>query len=272
MGQITMTLYLFHNKFQLLAEHSTRVLFVFALTVSMVSLQAANKLSPLPSMKLEQNMGSLKASLINSLSLSLAQKFERSPADFQIEIDSLTTQPVLDIEAKGQVQILGGAFHQMPRLDGVFSFPIMISNAKGFREFNVTGVLRIVGPALVAARNLRRGDVISAADLSSVKMPWRLLPAGAAGLLPASLLGLGMRSMVMAGSPLTRDMLDEPMDIKSGDLVEITVISGPGVMIRSRAVARQEGRKGDLIRLVQPETKKNLQGQVTGPKSVEVQL
>lgn len=214
----------------------------------------------------------LASQMKKHISLVLAQRFKFQPEDFNVDFQLVKVEPALDYDPRVVVQILGGASVNFQKMEGLFSHPVLLQKGAHTQEHQVTAVVKIVGPALVTAKNLKRGDTLLKSDLQMVKMPWRLLPQNSLVWHAEAVEGLGVKTFIPAGSPLHLDLVDQPLDIKSGDWVEVTVKSGPGVMIRSRGIAKQEGRKGDLIRLVQPDTKKTIQGQIVGPKSVEVVL
>jgi len=103
-------------------------------------------------------------------------------------------------------------------------------------------------------------------------LPWSRLPNGAAATGLNQILGQRVTQGITGGDVIYGGVLDAPLDVRSGDLVELTVLSGPGVIIRSRGKAQQEGRKGDLVRILQPDTKKSLTGVIVGERAVEIRL
>jgi flagella basal body P-ring formation protein FlgA len=191
----------------------------------------------------------------------------------QVEIENLTSYPEVGELENSQVRVLGLGTTGSRRLDGLFTLNALIDrpNAQS-QEVQLSGIMKVVGPVYVARKNINRGELVSEDALNSVQMPWRVLPTGAGGVPVSDLVGRTSKVMISAGSPVYPDILEQAMAIRSGDLVELTVLSGPGVMIRSRAIARQEGRMGDTIKIEQPDTKKLLIGTVVGQKAVEVQL
>jgi len=75
--------------------------------------------------------------------------------------------------------------------------------------------------------------------------------------------GKVLRRPIRAGLPVLRTDLTEPLLVSRGDLVEVTVISG-AAEIRLEASAENSGRKGDMISLFNPQTRKVFQGRVAG--------
>ena len=210
--------------------------------------------------------------LIRGITEHLAKKMNRDVSEFQVSIENLVTVPALTENVTGPLQLLGMGSTGSHRLEGYFNLNLAVPTQSGSKELQAMGVLKVTGPVVIAGTNLIRGHKISASDIQVVKLPWRTLASGIPGIGESDLLGQRVRSLVNAGAPIHPGLLDDPLDVQPGDMVELLIQSGPGVMIRSRGVAKQEGRVGDTIKIEQPDTKKKLSAVVRGPKSVEVQL
>jgi flagella basal body P-ring formation protein FlgA len=208
----------------------------------------------------------------DNIRLQLSARMGMPVEQFRVSVESLATYPKDFVYRGENVQVLGLGTSGSKRLDGLFNVSISLEGRALSQTVGATGILRVQGPAVVASKNLQRGHVIEMGDLQYTTMNWGVLPSGATGLGQQSLIGQRVRNYVGKGDSLFEDLLDEPLDVQSNDMVELTVISGPGVMIRSRALARQDGRIGDVVRVEQPDTKKSLSVQITGKKAVEVRL
>ncbi|MBS1982545.1 MAG: flagellar basal body P-ring formation protein FlgA [Bdellovibrionales bacterium] len=206
----------------------------------------------------------------------IARQMALTVDSFRVDVDHLRFVPALTGDRIKSVQVLGLGTTGGHRLDGLFNLPVIVEietkNGVREQEHQLSGILKVTGPVYTAKANLPRGHVITKEDIALSDLPWRTLPTGALGLAERSLVGQRVKSMVTSGEAFQLQQIDEPLAVKSGETVEVTVISGPGVLIRSRGVARQEGKTGDVIRIEQPDSKKMLTGQVTGDKAVEVRL
>jgi len=212
---------------------------------------------------------SVQEAFVNNVREQLSIAMNAPAKDFQITVDSFKMNPEVEVKNVKSVQVLGLG---TKRIDGLFSYPIIVQTENISQEFHVTGILKVIGPVHVARRSLIRGETVAETDLNLITLPWSQLPTGAAAIPARVLLGQRVKAHVQSGDPVYPLLLDEPFAVHNGDMVELTLLSGPGVMIRSRAVAKQEGRIGDTIRLEQPDTKKAISGQIVGTKSVEVRL
>lgn len=203
----------------------------------------------------------------------LASQMQAPVQDFRVDMESLKTTPAIPELPQYAVQVLGLGAEGARRLDGLFTITVVISTTMGtVNEFVVNGLMKVTGPVVLAKTNLQRGRIIEQADLETKILPWNTLPTGATGQPLEQPIGRRIKSYVASGSPIWEGVLEENLAIRSGDAVELTVYSGPGIIIRSRGIARQEGRVGEMIRIEQPDTKKAMTATVTGQKSVEVRL
>jgi flagella basal body P-ring formation protein FlgA len=66
-------------------------------------------------------------------------------------------------------------------------------------------------------------------------------------------------------------MLEAENLVKMGDRVRV-IVSGNGLKISGFGIARQNGQKGETIRILNPDSKREIYGVVTSAQLVEVQL
>lgn len=240
------------------------------LAFMMISWGAACAHAALPVKAAPQK--SLSELFVSTLREQLSEKMALPQSLFTIQVDSFTTEPAWNGPATSVMQILGVGAGNFRRVDGLFQTPILIQGPNGSVQLQAMGLLKVVGPAFVARQAILRGQNLTQNDLEQTVMPWSTLPTGVAAQPWQSFVGLRVRSHVGPGQPIAMELLEEPLAIQNGEIVELTLFSGPGVMIRSRAIAKQEGRVGDVIRLEQPDTKKIMSGAIVGKKSVEVRM
>ena len=214
----------------------------------------------------------LQKKLVDSIRSNLAKRMGRDESEYDVAIESLTAMPGLSSKITGPILLLGLGSQGSQRLEGLFNLNLSIPTERGNQEIQVSGLLKVTGPVVVAKNNLPHGHKIAEEDLQVMRLPWRGLSNGIPGTAMADLVGQRTRTHIGVGTAIHPDLLDEPLAFQSGDLVELLIQSGPGVMIRSRGIAKQEGRVGDTIRIEQPDTKKKLSAIIRGPKSVEVNL
>ena len=83
------------------------------------------------------------------------------------------------------------------------------------------------------------------------------------------LVGVEARRDIVAGEPLTAALVRLAPVVRSGDEVEVTVRIGP-VHVTGMGRASGSGQVGDLVRVMQSNSRKMLTGRITGPGAVEV--
>jgi flagella basal body P-ring formation protein FlgA len=119
-----------------------------------------------------------------------------------------------------------------------------------------------------AARPVARGEACDGVDLLTSR-----------GEVGAVLLQRLPRLSEVAGTRAARDLMaDEvvtrtalvmrPM-VQSGDVVAVRA-TADGVTVQGQAVAQQSGGEGDIIRVVNRESRRTLRARVVGPGKVEV--
>ncbi|WP_126979234.1 flagellar basal body P-ring formation chaperone FlgA [Frigidibacter oleivorans] len=120
--------------------------------------------------------------------------------------------------------------------------------------------------ALTAARGLRRGAIVTPADL-------RLAPVAAidpAQVLadPALATGRRLRVAVAAGQPLLERHLAPRQDVMAGHGVTV-LFRGAGIEVATRGIALDTGAAGDLVR-VETAPGRIAEGRVAGDRIVAV--
>jgi flagella basal body P-ring formation protein FlgA len=127
-------------------------------------------------------------------------------------------------------------------------------------------VIRVRASHLEVVSPIARGDALGDGSVRRADGWVEDLPIGP---LVASPGGTRAARALAPGDVITaRDVLRLP-DVRSGDPVQVRVLVH-AVEVRLEAVAAQDGRVGDDIRIVNPSSGRLLKARVTGPGSVEV--
>lgn len=220
------------------------------------------------------SMETFRRSFEDNIRVQLSNQLETDISMVRVRVDNIQVRPNLPIQDEYQLQVLGLGSLGAKRFEGMFQLGVLIETFDSSRqtEIEVSGTLTVTAPVVVAKKIISRGQIVTAEFIETKLMPWRILPNGVAGRNSQSFLGLVSKNIIAPGEPLHDGLFETPHMVKSGERVELTLFSGPGVIIRSHGVARQSGRLGDVIRIEQPETKKAVAGSITGPRTVEVRL
>lgn len=141
-------------------------------------------------------------------------------------------------------------------------------NRKHYRDFYVTGKVKIRGRALRVAEPVKKGDAISSADLETVETviterPRNIItdPGDAVGMIAA---------MTMhRGEWLTESHIDAPMLVRRGGLVNL-VAAAEGLRVEAKGLAVESGKRNQVIRVKNISSEKIIYGRVISPDEVQV--
>ena len=118
----------------------------------------------------------------------------------------------------------------------------------------------------VLARPIAAGEVISAADVDWIStVPNRLRPASVTAA--DQLIGAAARRPLQAGRVLSARDLQAPRLVLRGRAVEL-VFARPGLKLSALGIAQADGALGDLVRVVNADSRRAVEGVVIGPGRV----
>jgi flagella basal body P-ring formation protein FlgA len=122
---------------------------------------------------------------------------------------------------------------------------------------------------LRTTKAIRAGETLAPADLEEASADLGGLPIES---LPAieEVIGATTTRTLTAGEAITSRLVRMPPAVRSGDVVSTRVVI-EGVEAVGVATALQSGNVGEVIRLVNPESRRQLRGRITGKSAVEVQ-
>jgi flagella basal body P-ring formation protein FlgA len=81
--------------------------------------------------------------------------------------------------------------------------------------------------------------------------------------------GMATTAYLQAGTVVTARTLTAPLLVHRGEAVQL-IASRTGFAIRINGIAQQDGRRGEVIRVMNPSTRKIIEAQVTGPQRARV--
>jgi flagella basal body P-ring formation protein FlgA len=130
-------------------------------------------------------------------------------------------------------------------------------------------IATVVADRPVVARSLERGTRMGPEDFTLVRGPitamtLRRLPS------PGELDGARTRRALEAGESVGPNDVILRRAVEPGDRVTVVAVSGP-VEVSATLVASDGGDPGDIVRVVNPETKRNLRTRVIERGRVEVE-
>ncbi|MEB3238059.1 MAG: flagellar basal body P-ring formation chaperone FlgA [Candidatus Sericytochromatia bacterium] len=122
----------------------------------------------------------------------------------------------------------------------------------------------------VLARAMPRGTALAPADIEVRRLAQSRV-TGSVLLDVGSLIGARLVRSLASGSVLVTHMLDLPPVVRQGATVRVHVRSG-GLEVLGQGTALQDGRVGQVIRMVNPTSRKDFLARVRDAEVVELDL
>ena len=135
-------------------------------------------------------------------------------------------------------------------------------------QWRYTGVAVETVEAAVLSRAVARGDLVRQSDIVVQRRPkaeFSAEPPAAA----AEIVGLASRGNLRAGQVLRNTDLMKPEIVKKGEIVMLNY-EVPGIVLTMRGQAVESGAQGDMVNVLNPNSKRTIQGIVTAPGRVSV--
>jgi flagella basal body P-ring formation protein FlgA len=148
---------------------------------------------------------------------------------------------------------------------------VLSSYAGGRRSTRVgeaTATVRAVGPTVRTTRAIRRGEHLAPEDLAVVPSDWNGRPLRPLPSLEDAIGARALHNLAMNAILTDADIAAEPL-VRAGDIVRAHAHIGL-VDITGRLVAAENGLAGEVIRVVNQETRHKLRARVIGSGEVEV--
>jgi flagella basal body P-ring formation protein FlgA len=187
-------------------------------------------------------------------------------AELVIGFDHEVTKFYADLPAGADLKAMRAIYDaHAGRFDVVFEVPIGVSRRTLMRY---TGTLVETAAAVVPTRTIGRGEIVRAADLALERRS-KTEVTGDVVAATADAVGRAARQALHQGVPLRRADLMKPELVKRDDGVTL-VYETPGITLTTRGKALEAGGEGDLITVLNVQTKRTLQGIVIGLGRVDI--
>lgn len=133
-------------------------------------------------------------------------------------------------------------------------------------QWRYTGVAIETVEAAVVMRGFTRGEVIKPSDFTIERRARREFATDPAA---TDVVGLAARGNIRAGQALHASEVMKPEIVKKNDVV-ILHYEVPGIVLTMRGQAIDSGAEGDIVNVLNPNSKRTIQGVVTAPGHVTV--
>jgi flagella basal body P-ring formation protein FlgA len=207
------------------------------------------------------------AAIENVIAQALSAQYTLGAAkDIAVTFDRGLQTIQAEPNAKGEPRVSHVSFDTG---DGRFDATVSIPTGTGTR-----GNLRLTGHAvatvnvLIVARPIDRGETLKDADIVVERRPRADL--GRDFITDrARAIGFASRGALLSGSVLRAAELMKPSLIQRNEAVTL-VYRVPGITLTVRGKAGEAGAEGDVISVLNEQSKRNLQGVVVGPGRVDI--
>ncbi len=142
------------------------------------------------------------------------------------------------------------------------------SIANPVQKISLSGQIEHKALIPVLRSTLRNGDIIGPTDFETIEVSVRDLQKDYI-LDPAELTGMTPRRLASAGKPLRLMDFENPQMVGRGEVVTLIYSQGP-LTLTAKGKALQNGARGDIIRVVNVNSSRALEGLVTDTREITI--
>jgi len=186
--------------------------------------------------------------------------------NLSVTLDAAAQPVMVDPGATGDPVLKSAVLSPISgRFEVVFDLP---GKSAAHRTAKFTGSVVETIAAVVTTRALTTGAVIRESDVAIERRPKSQVGSDSIAATDGAV-GFAVRSPMRAGQPLRRADLTAPQLVHRDDEVTL-VYEVPGILLTTRGKALEAGGDGDTISVMNVETKRTIQGVVSGPNRVTI--
>jgi flagellar basal body P-ring formation protein FlgA len=177
--------------------------------------------------------------------------------------------PALAVEPELNGSVVAQDLVYDPRLRRVSAtITVPGSAAMRLKPMRLNGQLVETIDVVVPLRAIAKGDAIASSDLTTEKRPRDNVGSDTASDLTMAI-GKVAKRTISAGQPLRLSDVFRQEVVSKGDLVTIS-FEARGLVLSMRGKANEAGTAGDVITVMNLQSKRPIQGTITGPGRVTV--
>jgi flagella basal body P-ring formation protein FlgA len=198
----------------------------------------------------------------------VVKRLQVSRQDVTVEWMDMSASSLVPALPEGRVSL---EISPNAHLGGKGSVPIQVSiNGRRFRTIFPRLEVKVFQQVAVAKNRISRGTVANGGDVVLQRTPISGMNQAPLTNL-VTVLGAEATRDIPPGTVLTAQMFRLPNVVKTGDMVSIVLTSGD-LTIVYHGQARTAGAMGQLIKVINLESKREFTARVTGPNRVEIKL
>ncbi len=182
---------------------------------------------------------------------------------------------VTKIDYKGDIVLPDGEIQQEIIAKENSSFigkvPLVLEfkrNGKVLKRKKINPIVEVLMPIVLTKVSLKRGQIISRNDVY-IERQWKSKVSANIYNSEDDVIGKKATRNIRAGQPLKKSLLEIPEDISRGDKVTILAESKT-LKITIPGIARENGKKGEIIKVKNIDSKKIIYARVIDSTTVKV--
>jgi len=145
-------------------------------------------------------------------------------------------------------------------------------NENLYRTLSIPLKIKIFKEVVVATRNLHTDHTFTREDIRKEKILINMNKQGEEWLCDLQeVLGKRLLRNISAGTPLEKEILGSPLLVNRGSLVTL-FIEGRNIRIHAQGKALEKGEKGEMIKVLNIDSKKRLEGIIVDANSVRIYI
>ena len=200
----------------------------------------------------------LRAALLGQLGLA-------DPASLALTFDEPLAS--VSVEQTAMAPLAPARLDYLPQT-GRFVATLAVADAASMKPLRVSGTAIEALETAVLTRGLARGEAVNPGDIAVQRLPRQQL-GGQAPMSIADAAGRVAKRTLRPGEPLRVADLERPMLVGRNEMVTM-VHRRPGLTLTVRGRAMQAGAHGDVVSVLNPQSKRTVQATVTASGTVEV--
>jgi flagellar basal body P-ring formation protein FlgA len=206
-------------------------------------------------------------SIEQCIARTLAAKYALGkPGDISLDVDGGLPPQHVEPNALGEPQVARINYdNNNGRFYAVVELP---TGPASHAPLRISGRASVTVEVATVARAVERGAIIKDADLLMERHPRAAIGRDVI-INRAQAIGLAARTELQPGRPLRAAELMKPELIRRNQQVTL-VYEVPGITLTVRGKATEGGAQGDVITVLNEESKRTLQGTVVGPGHVVI--
>lgn len=185
--------------------------------------------------------------------------------DLRVVFDGTVEPHQADLRASEPVRLLSLSLSAQ---NGRFSALFAVDQGDGSDRFQLRGEVIETAAVTVFTREIARGEIIGRDDVRVDRLPRRQI-GSTRSIGPEEVVGQAARRALRPGQPIAAGDVVRPQIVGRGDTVTVVFETG-ALTLTTRGQAMTAGTMGELVTVLNPQSKRTIHAVVTAPGKVTV--